>query len=141
MGARPSHPRTACPCGTATCGLACWLADRRPPVRGKGQPTFATRRNRNLFLPVGGHRAIEERVHHAHIAIDAPASAGKSTTRTSAQAGEALAHRELTPVLALLDRGLAMTAPIAAALGGTQALALLLADASPEDRTARRCIT
>jgi ankyrin repeat protein len=46
----------------------------------------------------------------------------------------ALAHWELEPILLLLDRGIAMTAPMAAALGRTQALASLLADASPEDR-------
>jgi ankyrin repeat protein len=38
------------------------------------------------------------------------------------------------PILLLLDRGLAMTAPIAAALGRIQALATLLPDASPEDK-------
>jgi peptide-methionine (S)-S-oxide reductase len=46
----------------------------------------------------------------------------------------ALAHWELEPILLLLDRGMAMTAPIAAALGRTQQLASLLADASPEER-------
>ncbi len=46
----------------------------------------------------------------------------------------ALAHWELEPILLLLARGMAMTAPIAAALGRSQALASLLPDASPEER-------
>jgi len=46
----------------------------------------------------------------------------------------ALAHLVLEPILLLLDRGMAMTAPMAAALGRTQALASLLAHASPEER-------
>ena len=46
----------------------------------------------------------------------------------------ALAHLVVEPILLLLDRGLAMTAPIAAALGRVQALASLLPDASPEDK-------
>jgi ankyrin repeat protein len=46
----------------------------------------------------------------------------------------ALAHLVVEPILLLLDRGLAMTAPIAAALGRIQMLASLLPDASPEDR-------
>jgi peptide-methionine (S)-S-oxide reductase len=58
--------------------------------------------------------------------------AGAIATPASIQL--ALAHWELAPVLALLDRGMAMTAPMAAALGRTQALASLLADASPEER-------
>jgi ankyrin repeat protein len=46
----------------------------------------------------------------------------------------ALAHWELEPIRLLLGRGMAMTAPIAAALGRNQALASLLPDASPEER-------
>jgi len=46
----------------------------------------------------------------------------------------ALAHLVVEPILLLLDRGMAMTAPMAAALGRTQALASLLVDASPEER-------
>jgi Ankyrin repeats (many copies)/Ankyrin repeats (3 copies) len=46
----------------------------------------------------------------------------------------ALAHWELEPILLLLARGMAMTAPIAAALGRTHMLASLLPDSSPEDR-------
>lgn len=45
-----------------------------------------------------------------------------------------LAHWVLEPVEALLDRGMAMTAPIAAALGREPELARLLPDATPEDR-------
>ena len=41
-----------------------------------------------------------------------------------------LAHWELAPVLALLDAGLPMTAPIAAALGRTDRLPALLQGAS-----------
>jgi ankyrin repeat protein len=58
--------------------------------------------------------------------------AGASVTPQAIQF--ALAHWELEPVLLLLDRGMAMTAPMAAALGRTQALASLLAQASPEER-------
>jgi hypothetical protein len=46
----------------------------------------------------------------------------------------ALAHWELEPILLLLARGMAMTAPIAAALGRPHMLASLLPDASAEDR-------
>jgi peptide-methionine (S)-S-oxide reductase len=46
----------------------------------------------------------------------------------------ALAHRQLAPIRALLDHGLAMTASIAAALGRTDQLASLLESASAEDR-------
>jgi len=46
----------------------------------------------------------------------------------------ALAHWELEPIRLLLGRGMAMTAPIAAALGRSQELASLLPDASPEER-------
>jgi Ankyrin repeats (3 copies) len=48
----------------------------------------------------------------------------------------ALAHWELEPILMLLARGMAMTAPMAAALGRTEALVSLLAKAPP--RSARR---
>ena len=44
-----------------------------------------------------------------------------------------LGHRELAPILALLERGLPMSAPIAAALGGTDRLAELLPTASAEE--------
>ena len=44
-----------------------------------------------------------------------------------------LAHWELAPVLALLDAGLPMTAPIAAALGRTDRLPALLPGASADD--------
>ncbi len=44
-----------------------------------------------------------------------------------------LGHRELAPILALLKAGQAMTAPIAAALGRTDALAALLRVASAEE--------
>ena len=46
----------------------------------------------------------------------------------------ALAHYETEPILALLDRGMTMTAPIAAALGRNDALQSLLGDASSDDR-------
>ena len=46
----------------------------------------------------------------------------------------ALAHRQHAPVQALLDHGMAMTAPIAAALGRNDELAVLLPGASAEDR-------
>jgi ankyrin repeat protein len=46
----------------------------------------------------------------------------------------ALAHWQIEPILALLARGLAMTAPIAAALGRTDALKSLLREASAVDR-------
>jgi len=46
-----------------------------------------------------------------------------------------LAHWELEPVRTLLDRGLPMTAPIAASFGDAR-LGSLLASASPEDRQA-----
>lgn len=46
----------------------------------------------------------------------------------------ALAHWQLAPVQALLDRGMAMTAPIAAALGRNDELAGVLARASADDR-------
>ncbi len=45
----------------------------------------------------------------------------------------ALAHWELEPILMLLARGMAMTAPMAAALGRTEALVSLLAKAPPEE--------
>ena len=45
----------------------------------------------------------------------------------------ALAHWETRPVEALLERGAALTAPIAAALGRDEALAALLPAASPAD--------
>ena len=60
--------------------------------------------------------------------IEAGASATPQAIRI------ALAHWELEPILLLLDHGIAMTAPMAAALGRTQALASLLVDASPEER-------
>jgi hypothetical protein len=46
----------------------------------------------------------------------------------------ALAHWQIAPIRALLDRGLAMTAPIAAALGETGKLANLLSSASADER-------
>jgi len=46
----------------------------------------------------------------------------------------ALAHRQHAPVQALLDYGLVLTAPIAAALGRNEELAALLPRASAEDR-------
>jgi peptide-methionine (S)-S-oxide reductase len=46
----------------------------------------------------------------------------------------ALAHWQLAPVQALLDHGLAMTAPVAAAFGRNDELARLLAQASADDR-------
>jgi len=60
--------------------------------------------------------------------VDAGAIATPASVRV------ALAHWELAPILLLLARGMAMTAPIAAALGRTQALSALLAEASPDDR-------
>jgi len=46
----------------------------------------------------------------------------------------ALAHWQIAPIRALLERGLAMTAPIAAALGDTGKLASLLSSASADTR-------
>jgi ankyrin repeat protein len=60
--------------------------------------------------------------------VDAGAAATPQAIRV------ALAHYEVEPVLALLDRGMRMTAPIAAALGRNDALKSLLVDASPDDR-------
>jgi ankyrin repeat protein len=60
--------------------------------------------------------------------VDAGATATPQAIRV------ALAHYEVEPVLALLDRGIRMTAPIAAALGRNDALKSLLVGASPDDR-------
>jgi hypothetical protein len=62
------------------------------------------------------------------VLVDAGATATPQAIRV------ALAHGEVEPILALLDRGMAMTAPIAAALGRNDALQSLLVDASPDDR-------
>lgn len=55
-------------------------------------------------------------------------------TATSGAIVMTLAHWELAPVEMLLESGLAMTAPIAAALGSDDRLRDLLGTASPEDR-------
>jgi ankyrin repeat protein len=60
--------------------------------------------------------------------MDAGAAATPQAIRVT------LAHYEVEPILALLDRGMPMTAPIAAALGRVDALRSLLVDASPDDR-------
>jgi peptide-methionine (S)-S-oxide reductase len=84
--------------------------------------------NSTLDLVMSSGSLGDRQVPLMALLVDAGAIATPASIRV------ALAHRELTPVLALLDRGMAMTAPIAAALGRTQALASLLADASPGDR-------
>jgi ankyrin repeat protein len=60
--------------------------------------------------------------------IDAGATATPQAIRV------ALAHYEAEPILALLDRGMPITAPIAAALGRDDALRSLLVEASSDDR-------
>lgn len=62
------------------------------------------------------------------VLLDAGATATPQAIRV------ALAHYEIEPILALLDRGMTMTAPIAAALGRNDALRSLLVDASSDDR-------
>lgn len=60
--------------------------------------------------------------------MDAGAAATPQAIRVT------LAHHEVEPILALLDRGMPMTAPIAAALGRVDALRSLLVGTSPDDR-------
>jgi peptide-methionine (S)-S-oxide reductase len=81
-----------------------------------------------LVMSSGGLRQPGQQVALVGILIDAGAAATPQAIRV------ALAHHEVEPILALLDRGIPMTAPIAAALGRVDALRSLLVDASPDDR-------
>jgi ankyrin repeat protein len=81
-----------------------------------------------LVMSSGGLRQPGLQVALVGILMDAGAAATPQAIRV------ALAHYEVEPVLALLDRGMTMTAPIAAALGRNDALRSLLVEASSDDR-------
>jgi ankyrin repeat protein len=81
-----------------------------------------------LVMSSGGLRQPGLQVALVGVLMDAGAAATPQAIRV------ALAHYEVEPILALLDRGMPMTAPIAAALGRVDALRSLLVDASRDDR-------
>jgi len=81
-----------------------------------------------LIMSSGGVRGQGRQAALMALLLDAGAAATPQAIRV------ALAHYEVEPILALLDRGMTMTAPIAAALGRDDALRSLLVEASSDDR-------